>query len=249
MRRGSNPEFIEHESAIVGVNLGSDFCAEHEVGIAKMKQLLAIPTGDKDWGIKRRQVTNVPGKHAFGWTTGAMPKGEGFFLRDMWNKEVPDFSQSSELITYRGTLAGAWDEGSFGVFSTDEVEISYLREVYDAFLTGDGVVFLGGGGGFANAGLIFGIASRIPEEFKRKWYDADKEAYEIEQEVKKSGIRELLAKAGKRYFALSRAHYKNGKLMFWLNPMEQQVNNFGYFTIEDLRAWAKGSGPIPKTSR
>lgn len=247
MRRGSEPDFLENDSVIVGVNLSADFTAEHEIGIAGIKRLFSIPTGDKDWGLKRRLATNVP--ECFGWTTGAMPNSQGFYLRDTWDNQTPDFSKSSELTRYRGTLAAAWDDKSFGVFSTDEVEISYLREIHLAFLSGDGAVFLGGGGGFGNSGLILAIASRLPEEFKQKWYDADKEAYEIEQDVKKSGIRELLAKAGKRYFALSRTHYENGKLKFWLNPMEQHANNAGWFTIDDLKAWTKGSGPIPKNAR
>ena len=69
MRKGNEPSFIQHENTILGVSLGADFTAEHECGIAEMKKLLGIPMGEKDWGIKRRQVTNVPGKNGFGWTT------------------------------------------------------------------------------------------------------------------------------------------------------------------------------------
>lgn len=250
MRKGSDPQFLIHEETLLGVNLGSDFTSEHEMGIAPIRKMFAIPSGDKDWGVKRRKITTVPKEHTFGWTTGGMPKSEGMYLWDTWNNKAPDFSKNSELRTYSTTtLAGAWDEKSFGVFSSDPTEIGYLREIYSAFQKKNGVIFLGGRSGWiGNSGLVLAIASRLPDEFTQKWYDGDKESYGIEKDVKKSGIRELLEKAGKRYFALSSAHYdKDGNLSFWLNPMEQDRNNFGYFTLDQLKEWADGKGPIPKT--
>jgi len=35
---------------------------------------------------------------------------------------------------------------------------------------------------------------------------------------------------------------------YWLNPMEQKIHNYGWFTVEDLLLWAENKGPIPKTS-
>ena len=91
------------------------------------------------------------------------------------------------------------------------------------------------------------LASRIPESFLKGWEAADRENYEMEQEVVKSGIRDLLKAAGKRYFALSRPHHnkKDGELTFWLNPYDQQENNSGWFTLTDLKEWAEGKGKIP----
>lgn len=251
MRRGNEPNFLIHEGVLLGVNLGSDFTAEHECGIAPIRKMFGIPIGDKDWGLKRRQITVLPKGNAFGWAHGATAKSEGFYLWETWRSEngSPNFLKNSELSTWgETTLAGAWDEKSFGVFSSEKIEKTHLREIHTAFCALDGVIFLGGGHGWiGNSGLVLAIASRIPEEFTKAWYAADKEAYGIEKDVVKSGIRELLAKAGKRYFALSRAHYdKDGNLSFWLNPMEQDRNNFGYFTLDQLKEWAEGKGPIPK---
>jgi hypothetical protein len=33
--------------------------------------------------------------------------------------------------------------------------------------------------------------------------------------------------------------------MYFLNPMRQQENNFGWFTVEELEQWMEGKGPIP----
>ena len=37
---------------------------------------------------------------------------------------------------------------------------------------------------------------------------------------------------------------EDGNLRVWLNPEEQDRNNFGWFTAEDLRAWSRGEGPV-----
>jgi hypothetical protein len=176
-----------------------------------------------------------------------MPGSEGFYLWDTWDDKVPSFSDNSELYTHNNP-ACAWDEKSFGVFSTAPEEIEALKDIYEAFRKCDGCVFLGGGALWGNSGLCLVIASRIPQELLDNWYKADVEYYELDQEVERTGIRQLLKNNGKRYFALSRPHHResDGKLVLWLNPMEQGDNNFGWFTIDDLREWADGKGKIPK---
>jgi len=248
MRRAMDSKFVFDGDVLIGINLGADFTSEHEWGIKGIKQSFGIPSGKNDFGVKRRKVTCVPNTITFGWTTGYEGKGEGIYLMNAWDKSKPDFSQYSELRAWKDSLSCAWDEKSFGVFSTSDVEIGYLHTIYDAFLDLDGVIFLGGGGVFQNSGLVLAIASRVPKDLLDGWYAADKNRYEMEQEVEATGIRDLLQKRGKKYFALSRPHHResDGKLVLWLNPMEQRENNSGYFTIQDLKEWADGKGPIPK---
>jgi hypothetical protein len=176
-----------------------------------------------------------------------MPESEGFYLYDSYRNEVPDFSNYSELHSWDDKIACAWDEESFGVFATTSKEKGLLREIFMAFQAGDGAIFLGGGGLWKNSGLCLVIASRIPQYFLDGWYKADKEYYDMDQVVEETGIRQLLKEKVKKYFSLSRPHYRkeDGKLTFWLNPMDQQDNNYGYFTIDDLREWADGKGKIP----
>jgi hypothetical protein len=253
MRRSNDSHFWIENGVLIGLNLGADFTAEHEWGIKEIKQLFGIAPKDTDFGLSRRKITKVPASPIFGWTKGKMPGSLGFYLWNTWNGKTPDFSNENELYvsSFRGnahTLACAWDEGSFGVFSTDPAEQAQLHTIFDAFQSGDGAIFLGGGGVFQNAGLVLCIASKLPAKVTDAWAEADRENYEMEQEVVKTGIRELLKKAGKGYFALSRPHHRkeDGKLTFWLNPTEQVRNNCGYFTIDDLKEWAEGKGKIPK---
>lgn len=246
MRKGNDSSFLIQEEILLGVNLGADFTAEHEWGIAGIKQAFGIPSGDKDWGIKRREITRVPSD--FGWTKGAMAKSQGLYLVRHYDGKVPDFSKDGELRTWSAnTLACAWDDKTFGVFSTDAQEIEYLKSIYDAFKGGDGAIFMGGGGHvFQRSGLVLAIASRISQEFLNGWYEADKAAYLLDQEVEATGIRQLLKERKCSYFALSPRRADDGSIIYWLNPMEQHANNYGWFKLEDLQEWTDAKGKIPK---
>lgn len=245
MRRANDSQFLLENGLLLGINLGSDFTSEHEWGIKGIKNLFGIPSGEKDWGLVRRQISKVPEPPSFGWAKGAEKYSEGLYLWQTWDGKKPDFSKNSELRTWRGSLACAWDEKSFGVFSTDQKEIAYLKDIYEAFQKCDGAVFLGGGGPFQNSGLVLAIASRIPKSLIDGWYKADKGRYDIDQEVEKTGIRQLLKDKGRHYFALSPKRKDDGSLIYWLNPQEQRENNSGWFTLADLKEWAEGTGKIP----
>ena len=248
MRRANDSKFLTIDTGtIIGINLGADFTAEHEWGITGIQQDFGINTSNTAFGIDRRKITKVPAW--FDWTTGAAPNSEGFYLWQTWNDKKPSFVNNSELATWgKHTLACAWDDKSFGVFSSNLQEIAHLKDMFTAFQNNDGTIFLGGGALWGNAGLCLVIASRIPTNLLDGWYKADKEAYDLDQEVEQTGIRQLLKERGKHYFALSRPHHRkqDGELTMWLNPMEQRENNSGWFTIHDLREWADGKGKIPK---
>ncbi|MBI3631867.1 MAG: hypothetical protein HY225_00245 [Candidatus Vogelbacteria bacterium] len=56
MRRGTNPSFVTLEDgSVIGVELGSDFCSEHEHGILKLQRALSVPLrytgefGPREW--------------------------------------------------------------------------------------------------------------------------------------------------------------------------------------------------------
>lgn len=150
----------------------------------------------------------------------------------------------------------AWDQGAFIIHVEGKEHKEYLRELYEAIKSGDAALWLGGGGVFENAGLVVGIISRIPKDAATLMYDRDKEQYELERDAKKTGIENRLRKAGKGWHALSPGRLlkstKRGEVkskynvMFWLNPMDQQQNNYGWFTVEQLDQWAKDEGPIIK---
>lgn len=274
MRTGFNSEFLKDENGrVIAVNLGSDYCAEHEWGIASLRKLLGVADDEKIFGIERRRITRVsegevlfldePQRKKRGTTTLMVACGVNFYvqggkppyaiqpIRSRWNRET----QKSETLEY-APLTCAWSESDLGIHAETPEDRENLREIYQAMVRGDAALWLGGGEVFENAGLIIGIISRIPEKHKETMRLMDEDHYRRKQAAASTGIEEKLKKAGKRWFALS-PRWSHGikstnqstrhSVVFWLNPMDQHLNNSGWFSVEDLEQWIEGKGPIPKT--
>lgn len=64
-------------------------------------------------------------------------------------------------------------------------------------------------------------------------------------------IKQKLAHAGKDQISLSKWIFtREVDVKFWLNPWDQTSNNFGYFTIDELKAWLVDSpNPITKQKK
>lgn len=90
----------------------------------------------------------------------------------------------------------------------------------------------------------------IDSKASADWSEIEKEQREylaIWDEVAATRIEEMLKKAGKGYFALSRPRKNDaGELTMWLNPMEQHKYESGWYTIKQLEDWAKDKGPVMK---
>jgi hypothetical protein len=107
------------------------------------------------------------------------------------------------------------------------------------------------------------ITSRIPESADADIIKTDLDHIRLTKAASKTKIKIKLDKAraarvnksGRStfgYYALSPSWLKSDReskhpVMFWLNPMDQQDNNYGWFTVEELEQWIQGKGPIPKT--
>ena len=67
----------------------------------------------------------------------------------------------------------------------------------------------------------------------------------LEMDYRKYGIENCLVATS--FYGIDGGLQENKKeVIFWLNPMDQHNNNWGWFTVEDLKKWAKGKGKIPK---
>jgi hypothetical protein len=273
MRRGSKPALIYDEERkgadgkllLLGVNLSADFTAEHEWGIREIKEAFGLPEKDAEgvYGLARRRIACVPkglmwakyaAKHfmsSFDVRRGLAKKSgnitvrnEGFVYHDWYYEEPEKLALNSELSGVG--LRGAWSEDDFAAISSKPEEIEALREIYDEFgKLNIAICFSGALPAFDNPGLVFAIADRLPQAVLEDWYQHDVDQERIKNEVEASGIEKLLREAGKTYYALRPERQKDGSLKFWLNPMEQRQNNYGWFPLEDLQAWARNEGPIP----
>ncbi len=166
-------------------------------------------------------------------------------------------------------ITAAWSDGDFAVFVRKIAEVQFIKDLYQAFQDNNVVVWLGGGGVFQNAGLCFGILDRMPESFVAEFLASDQNAVALQEADMDTGIKARLQSAGEAhnggsihrkfgYYALRpewATEFKSTKgdvitehkVIYWLNPYEQDDNNSGWYTVEQLDQWIAGEGPIPKT--
>lgn len=164
-----------------------------------------------------------------------------------------DFSPRAQII-------GAWSDRDWA-FRVQKQDMDVITDLTEAFAAKD-VAFLftnPGGNPFSNAGLCLAIISRIPSAFLQGLKATHEDADKLAKAVKKEGMEEFLRKAGEKqapgqwpkpfgFYALrgAWADDERKKLKYFLNPSDQQRNNSGWYTKEDLVAWTKGEGSIPK---
>jgi hypothetical protein len=235
MRKGYENGFLSLEGKYVGINLGSDFVAEHEWGIKDITKEFGID--GIGHGLEKRIIKSVS-KNLI-WKK--IDNFEGMILT--W---YSDGSFENLKREFSKGLFTAWDGSSFAVMSDNPIFINSIREVFEAIQNKDAVIWLGGGGVFQNAGLVIGIASRLPKKITDEWEKVDRDQEVLQKEFEESGIEKVLEEAGCKYFALTPSRDTNGKMIIWLNPYEQRKFNSGWFTLYDLRGWSMGKGKVIK---
>lgn len=251
------------DNKFLGINLGADFCAEHEWGIKGLKSKFGITEDISVYGIDKRKIDKVPDDLYF----LEEEKKSILITKDFWRgkPEVLTIEELKNSELRDAELSAAWDENSFGIYVNKKQNQKYLERIYKAFQNKDIAIWLGGRGIFANNGLCFGILSEIKNHAKegvQVMYDADENLHKLQVASDETGIiqkidefnnvtkKGFFGKCG--YFALSpvwkHGHKVNTKypVVYWLNPQAQDKNNYGYFSVEQLEEWMEGKGPIPK---
>ena len=187
-------------------------------------------------------------------------------VRDNAKSSVPWYYLNDEKREEEDRIGCAWDQKSFAIVAQSPENKKRLGEIYEAFLDKDIILGLNGSSNpFAGEGLTFMIKSRFPQEAATRVYEVDKAQYELKEDFRKSGIENKIIKAFKKskssyhpFFALSprrldkegmKKHNTKYPFWCWLNPSDQQNNNSGMFTVEQLELWIKGEGPIPMTEK
>ncbi len=256
-RAGYETDFVrDGNGRFIGINLKGDYCSEHEWGIGGIQDAFGTRGAKvtrECLGIDRRTITKVPNdmwfffqKHGeYGYLMYTHPrygKPEEKYTKKELDQKLGAYSDDKPIVA-------AWDEKEFGIRVKGKDNIVTLKSLYDAIQAKDAVIFLGGRSKnpFDTSGLVISFRSRIPEEFVKLQYDTDLETVELAEAKEATGIEEVLRKAGKTFYALSPRFQEDRSLVFWLNPMQQDKNNCGWFTVQDLQEWAQGTGKIPKS--
>ncbi|MHB1764926.1 MAG: hypothetical protein ACYCS1_05250 [Gammaproteobacteria bacterium] len=242
MRRANNPELIMVNTTPIGINLGFDFCAEHEQGISGIMLSFGIKT-DKI-GFEARKITQLP-------TNLVLVEKQYQVILCLSRYDNINTLLKSTLKIYefdKSNIASAWDNESFAINAMGKENSKFMKELIEAFKQKDIVFIMSKGTPFGGAGLCILIYSKIPEDIKLAFAKEDKQ---IKDEIKlckkleeKSGIKDLLTKKGKRWYTLSINRIDNGQPMWWLNPQEQSKYKAGWFTTQDLIDWADDKGKI-----
>lgn len=259
MRRADHDtQWLFDGEKLLGINLGWTFAAEHEWNIPDLKRILNISDDESIMGIDRRRIGKIESENIyFNEKKGLLVVDGSYSIEYLKNDHKP----SSELKLYENKdMATAWDGGSFGIQVKGEENIKNLKIIYEALTSGNAGVWLGGQAAFGNSGLIVAIFDRIPVEGAQKMKEADEEHKRLKEADEATGIKKELAEFNEThkdsytghcsYFALSPRWVGESMqtaypVVYWLNPMNQDKNNYGNYTVEELRAWMKGEGPIP----
>lgn len=271
MRATRNAEIHRLPSGeVYAIALGADFCSEHEWGIKHLKNVFGIVGPEKNgWttlGIWARKITKLPPVRDNDYSTNfyyfETRKG-GYLTYSSCGKDEKHLRKMMNIWDKdENPLYTAWSETDFGIFMPGEKGKKILNKFYQAFMNFDISIAFIGGHIFENPSLAIVITSLFPEDLNKEFIKTDLENKLTTEMDAKYGdeVRALLNQNGKRWYALSpritdnkskkfktRAIVdKNRIICYWLNPQEQEKNNFGWFTIEQLEEWAYNNGPIPK---
>lgn len=243
MRTGYNNEFLLSETGeFLGVNLGADHVAEHEWGIKATQRAFGMNSGAM--GVDRYTITKMPNllKLFSSKNFAALVMNEYAFTELTFDDVVGQIGAG--LPKDSSKIATAWSDGAFGILVCDEDKIGHLALLHQAILNLDVCIWLGGGGPFQNAGLCIAIKSRLSDETKDNWLKAHVAQAKLTEEFNATGIEKFLKDAGKKWYYLGPKRNQMGEMIIWLNPMEQHKYESGYFTVEQLKQWAKDKGPV-----
>jgi hypothetical protein len=247
MREGNDSDLLFIEGQFIGVNLGADFCAEHEWGIKGLHTKLGIDVNKI--GLDKRKVSKRSSDLHWVDEHQLNPKNKkdkirwsGIYFQRIYDGYGPDIN----AVSYGRDLISLWDENGFCIISSDANKIAHLKELYDAFGSNDVAIWLGGGTIFKNSGLCIAIASRLPQEITLGWHDADVEHNKLMDDFRATGIEKKLADAKRKYYSLLPRRSSDGSLVFWLNTMDQATYKSGWYNLADLEAWIRNEGPILK---
>jgi hypothetical protein len=261
MRRANGAEAVKSEDGtIYAINLGADFCAEHEWGVKRLRSIMGIPENEPRTGLNYHSAKVGVGDNLMSFVS---KKTHFLVLDGVLSYYQNDKKRLGELkeyyvkgarelgfITWRGdkkpqVLATAWDEGSFGIVIGKDADVelkTFGVKLAEAIGSGDYSVWFGGNGGnpFSRSGLVVAITSLVPQDVKDYMTQAYKELAQLEADDAATGVKQLLAAKGKKYYACSPQRQADGSIKYFLNPQEQRTNNFGWFTVQELTDWANG---------
>lgn len=145
-------------------------------------------------------------------------------------------------------ISAQWGHDAFEVTVFGDARCKVLKSLYEAMCAGRTALTLSGGHVFAGAGLCIVNADALTQADADLIRNADKQRQHLLDVAQQSGVEQMLLAAGKTYYALAPRLTPDGELKFYLNPTDQAKNHSGWFSPDELKAWAQGTGPVLKVA-
>jgi hypothetical protein len=265
MRQGTSHVawLVAENGDLQGISCGSDPCSEHEGGIGELREALGIKSHYEN-GLADRVAKQQPPflvmrqfQHDDGQPHAWLALGNYRYLKafsfgeGQMPPEQPPFFNEVRSDYGNPTLSAAWDSSGVLIYARGTESVRRLEQFHEWVKQQDlalGNAFTGRRSDWhSNAsGLVFVKASAIPQALADQALAEDQKNVRLRKAAAKLGIEQELKAAGLRWFALSPrwADDQETEVKFWLNPMEQQDYNYGLFSVDELRQWAKGTGPV-----
>ena len=232
MRRTYNANLLYKDGEFLGVNLGADYCAEHEWGIRELSDFFSLD--QNAMGIERFRINsyNPVCVQKTQWTENKM-QWVGLYINSShcWNKDIPLKKFLPRPYKFvEDELCAAWDSSSLGivVHKTNAWVVDKLVQALEsnnlAIMYGQNAIFQRDGG------LRLVLISNLSDEEKKELKAEHEDNAKLLKAVEKTGIHEYLKFHGKDWYALSPAWYTplfrpqnrtlvtKHKVIFFLNP-------------------------------
>jgi len=208
MRRSYNAQGIlkDEHGNIFGIALGSDFCAEHEIGFNSIKRAFGIELGHtikpyqpKTFGEKIKAFFGhkfAPIKGLIRRTAAIIPmdnilfhkgnKGHSSFL--IYRRGINENKISrkdlenrwADLKQYKNQdMVCSWDDKAFGIHAYGDEAKEALKLIHAAMKNNDLALWMGQVGSHNMGGLTVAIANKIPDAIKQEFMERD-DKYEME---------------------------------------------------------------------
>jgi len=269
---GMSNEFIQQGKHLVGFAFGGDATTEHEVGtkplheafgtrlheLGKPQPWLSVFKPAVSYGIAARTATKVPSvyrgeqddlSYLVVSATPLNPCVLPAYIKAVWVRDGEK-------------VGSAWTDEAFVIVGRGGGVKDRLDQIHAAILANKVAL----GNSRPNLTKIGGFCVYLTEHFPAveaaKWAAAEKADIEEKQAIRKEwdaknkDLIPTLKAAGRDWYYLGAAipdgkiaRMDDGTLRTWLNPAHQDEWNCGWFTADELRAWAKGEGPVMITRK
>lgn len=266
MKRSRNGHFIESEETgqVLGVCLGGDYYAEHETPADQIYWAFGLDRSKL--GVERLQATKFPQPLVKTGTVNHKPAMLVYFSA-RWvgriEREIKNGANCRKIAGELGLLgwsleeefSAAWDSESFGLLVRGQPNIKKLEEVLQLWEAHDICLSQYKKGPFGASGLAITSVNVFSKEEREEMLERDQNKLQLKKAAEKTGIAKKLKNAGLRWHALEPewtdffkdpVYHSKYKVIFFLNPHEQDKYNAGWFTVEELLQWIKGKGPVIK---